>query len=265
MDTPKRARNAGSNIFLGIFFLAIIVSWGCQATPWKQATPSPVVTQTPPWTPTPQTSLLLSVDEVRERWLSGTPCLPPCWEGVIPGETTAAEAVQILNSNPLFSQIEVAHSKLPGVTTGFINFEFPYLDGQGNFETLSGDMRFDYTSRDQIIHRIQWSFPAIRLGELIQAFGEPSHIGALFDDGRSAAYWVLYVVWMPQGLQVWEENFEPTPGKIDANTQLTSVNYFQPGIENYANAFEGWWADGLRPWQGYADFTTYKTTPIPLP
>jgi hypothetical protein len=44
-------------------------------------------------------------ESVTDRSLfTGLPCAPPCWQGIVPGETTAEEAMQILRASPYVKQ-----------------------------------------------------------------------------------------------------------------------------------------------------------------
>ena len=129
MDIFKAPYCTARSALLGVILLVIVYGiGGCQRGPEGQITPTSAADplQTPDQT--------LSVDQLRERWLSGIPCALPCWEGVTPGRTSAGEAAQILNANPLFSAVAIDNSG----DTGFVTFKFSAPDDQVHLKTWGG-------------------------------------------------------------------------------------------------------------------------------
>jgi hypothetical protein len=204
-------------------------------------------------------TMTFTEDELRQRWLNEIPCAPPCWEGVTPGVTTATEAEGILRVNTMFTRLDTLVSPLPGVNTGFINFRFIVVDDTGTTIEWGGDMLFDSKSESQYIYIIRNCFPPTRLSELIAAFGEPSHVNALYDDQRTPNTWQLYVIWMSLGLQMRAAGETPYP-VINENLEFFSAEYFQPGLEGYARGMGINWVGSLVEWKGYADFELYGIT-----
>ena len=204
---------------------------------------------------------LLSIEQYRERWLGGIPCAPPCWEGIVFGQTSAGEVRDILESNLLLDEFDIGLLS-PERNLGYVYFAFLVQDNQGYLVTWHGEMHFDDSSEEQVIHHMQLEGPPTSLGDLIQTYGEPSYAGATPDASTTPATWTIYIVWELQGLQLWASGSEPAPG-IDAGLQLQNIDYFQPGLDGYALAFGDGSMDRLVPWQGYVDFDTYHTSPAP--
>ena len=112
----------------------------------------------------PEEATVLSKEELNARWLSGTPCRPPCWEGVIPGKTSVQEAFDILSANPLFTQVEI--DRFPEI--GYIVFRI-HLSPVG-FAGREGDVLFHPSDVKQTVYMVR--LPGLfeqNLGELIQA------------------------------------------------------------------------------------------------
>ena len=197
----------------------------------------------------PEMAISVHNDELKQRWLTPAQCQPPCWEGVIPGKTTAIEAAEILSTNPLFTKVEVIKSPLGD--TGFINFEW-------NIEDLRrGDILFDYASPDQTIYMIRMGIPELHLGELIETYGKPSYIVAGASptvDIGGPQIWRLDVVWFPQGFMVSTDKFSES--RVDENLSLDAINYFSSSwaASQDVNNFS---SNKMKPWKGYGDFDLY--------
>ncbi len=85
----------------------------------------------------------------------GTPCKPPCWQGLIPGETTREETVRVLQElRTSGGADEIADYFGPpdGTLTVFRHTEILadiYFEN-GIIESIDGRIQFDYTVRDLI-------------------------------------------------------------------------------------------------------------------
>ncbi|MBP7686354.1 MAG: hypothetical protein KA765_00495 [Thermoflexales bacterium] len=187
-----------------------------------------------------------------DRWVKGIPCKPPCWEGIIPGQTSASEAVKLLNASPIVFQAEMTS------TTHLSD------DGTVIWWWLSGIMRggeayYHARSPDQIIYAISPYFPRdFTLREIIQIYGEPSDIIARAyhnpDDGIASDVSIFY---RSQGLVLGAGS----GGKLSLNLDMTfdHVLFFAPTDEGLRVALAGSvdHPDWLTPWQGVKDFDFY--------
>jgi hypothetical protein len=200
---------------------------------------------------------LLPADQLRQRWLSGIPCRPPCWEGIVPGETSATEAASILGANPFFTEVQVYKSPIPGIDTGFVDFAWRV---QQNWiaQRGGGDALFDYTTSEQLIYVIRPTIPATRLSEFIQAFGQPSHIIAYKNtptDVGGPYTWEVWVLWIPSGFAVSVGSFSELSISKDLN--FYKAFYFSPTLDGFERATSVGAANGAKPWQGYGSFGVY--------
>ncbi len=95
------------------------------------------------------------------RWLSGTVCEPPCWEGIIPGQTPLIEAVSILEDVP--DLIITARRE------GVVSWE---IDQSEYGQTYSADG----TDKASLIVIDISNGQNVVLREVVDAFGFPSHV-----------------------------------------------------------------------------------------
>ncbi len=223
----------------------------------SQAGPPGIAT---PITPTPSPTTLSTLPPPQDwptRWLQGIPCRPPCWEGITPGQTTAAEAVEILNRSPFVATVETTTDPWwPEV--GVIEWTWVSTGGKG------GGARFHSQTLSNTIYAIYpfYLYTSFRLGDVIQAYGEPSHIIALLyhdyhDD--SIVYYDLRILYLSWGFMLSDDDgHKGIKPALSADTRLERVSFFVPGEEGLLAALE--WAEypeWLIPWQGMKDFDSY--------
>lgn len=139
-------------------------------TPTKTATNTPAAT----WTPVPTLASENALARIRELYQDSEPCEIPCWWGITPGQTTWAQARQILSEiepeyGPYYRDI---------VTRYKYSFEVPE-----NFEALnlgfieasiyvSGDMVIALSTNTGWLHR-DFNFSR---SSLLTLLGEPDEI-----------------------------------------------------------------------------------------
>ena len=210
----------------------------------------------------PKDALMLSDEELSARWLSGTPCRPSCWEGITPGKTTVEETFNILSANPLFTEVRM--DRFPEDRLGYISFfiRSSSLD--------QGVVIYHLGSTEQTVFTVNlYGLLHENLGELIRAFGKPSHVQvAVFPSepgGTTYDRWYVDVLWIPQGLALFAEGATPPP-EIDADLLLSGATYYSPSLEGYKEAMDYSTLYYVKPWHGYDSFEAYRVpTPTPTP
>ncbi len=142
-DTPKTMENSTST--------ETPVLSTPTATPTRQEQPTPVETSLPkPY----------------------TECAPPCWRGIVPGLTSAAEANEILTNCPDIV-IDTFVERQDGVTFWIWQFTNQIADSS----RLWGPSTIE--AENGVIKRIDLSFtPEIPLSEIINQFGVPEKMVA---------------------------------------------------------------------------------------
>ena len=189
------------------------------------------------------------------RWLSGNSCSPPCWEGIMPGQTTLKDAVDLLQNNPLIGQLTIyADENRPN--SGEISWNWPGVEKRGGrvFYAPIGDVA------ESVVYAIWPGFgEGIRLGEVIQAFGEPSHVKirevTILEPPAPREAWHTYtLIWIENGFLVRGAPVSQT--KIDDDFVIYTIGLFEPSMEGYLALEGNSGADSVL-WHGYDDANTY--------
>jgi hypothetical protein len=220
-------------------------------------TPSPLYM----FTQNPAEVTPIADSELTTKWLKGIPCAPPCWEGVIPGKTTGLEAAKIWSANPLFKWVSIGELRLDRLyfvtnTSNSIQGEVPFY-----LSNPPGDHQAPIS-----LIRVE-AFNRVKLSELIQAFGPPSHVIAEIADIQGDSSWILYIIWMSKGFSISHIGLLPAP-RIDENLTLLNGTYFSPGLEGFQKTDMIMGPYGpfhLYPWHGYDNFKGYYVVPTPTP
>jgi hypothetical protein len=117
----------------------------------------------------------------------------------------------------------------------------------------------------QTIYAITLAFPQqISLREVIQAYGEPSHVIAVANhnpDSNSGISYSLLLVYLSHGFVLGPEGFGKPQLSIDM--PLLAPTFFAPTEEGLATLFNeaGTNSEWLQPWQGLKDFDFYCRAP----
>lgn len=155
----------------------------------KTVTPSPSSTMTalPTWTPLPTLSSKDGL-EALYGWLKGSvSCNFPCWAGITPGETTWAEARQLLEPTSGFAELDV------------------YLDTICTLDNCNGmDLTLPYPTHAQIsieglllrdeIHLIRMEIggayfaKALELNNILNRYGKPAILKFYADPDQPGQY-----------------------------------------------------------------------------
>jgi len=225
-----------------------LTSCGSEVAPFSQtALPISTVTANPTSKPT------LSKD-LTYRWLKSIPCAPPCFEGITPGQTNTAEAMTLLKQNPLIDKATVGQE--PPTSTGYGLLSWNWVGGKTTTNDewgTEGSMAQD-TNPAKTIILIFPKLSTYKLKEVIQAFGEPSHIAATDEtipEGYPHTY-VIKFVYLKQGFYV-QTKFSKL-SISSGEDEVGSPTFFMPGPEGFAK-FK--YPPVLVVWQGHKPFDFY--------
>ncbi|MDE2853752.1 MAG: thioredoxin domain-containing protein [Chloroflexota bacterium] len=163
--------------------------------------------------------------------ISGEPCAPPCWQNIVPGETTLAEALAIVRG-------------LEGIKLrrqGEREFQFGLIDGPACCQISADD--------SQIVSAIILQFaPDMTLGDAISIYGEPLFFRGQSYTNKEAILWFYY-----PDLQTMIQIVVPgAEGILDAGSPLVAA-YYLAGIDLSDESS----ANTLAPWKGYVSFEEY--------
>jgi hypothetical protein len=138
-------------------------------------------------------------------------CLPPCWEGIIPGETTFEEALDFVRD------LEFVGDE------GNLDYDFDktyilWYRGDSN----SVGIRFH---ENKVIY-IRLDFVGIDLGSVVNHFGEPAGYRFGMDDGLYYAY-VFY-----PNLGIVFDSYHDS-ARISKNMLVSKAYFLYPADEEY--------------------------------
>jgi hypothetical protein len=235
-----------------------------------QATFSPTFPATPlPATPTlavptATTSIAATATQTaaplpdgwQHDWLLGKPCPLPCWEWLQPGATNVDEAVVMLKQNPL---VEAESIKFE---TGSLDYNYVSWKWWG--QNYGGSFSYAANTESKLLKGIFIDLKGwFKLKDIIQAFGEPSHIYATGTDliHGPGYFYGLDLIWERQGLRVpfFQGQQSPpvlTPELTAYSTDgRTPIYIVEPG--DLSNFEFGGELGTIRPWQGFRPFGFY--------
>lgn len=225
----------------------------------QSPTASPTLKNTPT-VPATSTQAIVLPSQLQYNWLKGIPCAPPCFEGLIPGITTTDEAVNLLKKNPLVSQVTKKEfdSNVGSISWAWVN---PPLRAK-NYISAAGIASYRKIKESLVIDRISPGLgeTSFTIGEVIQAYGEPTYIVALsvLQETGGDSYSVHFI-YLDKGfiVQTYEYSKPSTKPNIYADLVVNDgVEFFEPGFEGLLRNYS-YNKNKLVPWQGYNSFDFY--------
>lgn len=252
-------------------FLLVLGLFGpvaCGGSPAATGTPTPWLALPPPSPKTDQTP----IDTIQLQWLSGTPCAPPCWEGITPGQTTAQAAAEILNRHPLIEKLQLVNDQTHQKSQ-------LYWHWRGSSET-GGIVEFPMPDpQDTSPVRVSWilvGFPhSFNLADIRAPYGDPSHVLPAeysasiphVSNPPTIASYDLKLVYLHQGFYLETERTTVDPPVIMPGMTLSGVvTFFPPPSAESDLSVESLFSGAeLVPWQGFENFKTYCQQVAPLP
>lgn len=179
----------------------------------------------------PQPSLINERFLADTSLLTGDPCAPPCWQGIVPGQSTIAEALSIveaLDGIVLMRQAEGA-------------FQFGSVNGPPCCQ-ISAD-------ENQVVSAIILQFaPEMTIGEALEKHGEPLFFRGQPYTETEAILWFYY----PDQFTMIQAIVPGVEGNLDANSPLVAAYYLTELDMSDALA-----AGAFTPWKGYVSYREY--------
>jgi hypothetical protein len=187
--------------------------------------------------------------------LTGEPCEPPCWQGLVPGVSTLGEVDHVLSTSPYVA---------PGSV---------YRDSYGDILSVLWRPRWQspadnrFVVRGELLQDIQmYVEPDVTIGQVVDRWGPPDR----FQAGRSMHPEPVYVAvdlfYRELGMMVQLELSANDP-ELTREAEIARVHYFEPapldevlaGLvwgkgavlgEEQVQALEHW-LEGWQDWEGY--------------
>jgi protein-disulfide isomerase len=174
---------------------------------------------------------------LNERFLSdsslitGEPCAPPCWRGIVPGQSTLAEALAIVNAADDLQLMQQADQA----------FQFGHIDGPACCQIVADET--------QVVSAIILQFaPAMTIGESLAKHGEPLFFrGQPYTDSE-AILWFYY----PDLFTMIQIIVPGQEGELASGSPLVAA-YYLTELDMSAALDTG----ALSPWKGYVAFREY--------
>jgi hypothetical protein len=189
--------------------------------------------------------------------LTGQPCAPPCWYGIVPGKTTGEEAWYLLRENPFVHQGSLARA-----TDRRGRTDFAWQSSKG-----SGPNRASLQDNVVQVLAIVPDFP-LTLSEVVGRLGDPPRVLAVFTPFEIADRGYHIVLYYPsQGVIVTVSTTRLTENNhalIESNIPVDALFYFPRGSKDEllaaADQFvpSALWSEGYRPleqdWHGFGEY-----------
>jgi hypothetical protein len=266
MDPLKIKPNARWRFWQTLMVITLTIFWmgACEVNGYQvTATPTASLVATPAldvyifggtFVPTPSLppTAYAVASQLQHRWLNGLPCRLPCWEGITPGKTSATEAFDLLQSNPLIDDVNLINEK----DFGEINWRWKTEDNSGG--------RLFFRKADQLVDAI---LPGIKnqigLGDIIRAYGEPDfawvkeiqntnpgNVQTNIPPAYSAS-----IIWTSPGFAV-SPVITNRSDTLDQYRSAMLIVIFEPSKDGYL-AYQGSSGASMIKWHGYDDVSNY--------
>lgn len=243
---------------VSLCLVAGLVLFSCGTTNQNEI-PNSDPALTPPPVVTPRVTLSDQVFDSEQQvrdWLEGIPCRPPCWQGIVPGQTTPTQALAIVQQLPFVTDVQTYTEKLPSTgNTGAL-----YWKWKGS-AIGGGSVSYHL---DSTVYEITVAYPSkFSLQDVIVAYGEPSyiHAGAYPSTDQADAVYRLDVLYVSQGFALGLQGRNSVrPDDFGPNWSNFYVYFFEPGLQGFITA----WgnpnvAEAIVPWRGMQSFGEYCT------
>lgn len=181
-----------------------------------------------------------------ERWLEKVPCEAPCWENIIPGKTTAAEAERVFGEMSYVSDIQ----SYPRLTGGYGAIEFTVENELPGFVVFNPE-------EPKEVWEISPPIGLVKLSEVMRAYGEPSHIVAYAyppPDIYAAIVYGMNIIYLNKGIYLSSYNHPEKKPDLLADP-LLYVSFFPPtkeGLETLRSS------EYMQKWEGMCDLKAVR-------
>lgn len=179
----------------------------------------------------PERSLLNDEFLQDSSLLSGTPCDPPCWQNITPGQTRMGEAMSLVTE---LESLEI-------VQPGDVAFTFRFGDGVPCCQIASRD--------GETVASIFLQFaPQTSLGQVIAARGEPDYVlGQPFSETEA-----VLMLYYPEQNMLLSALVPGVDGQLNDSSPIIAAVFATSDM--FSTSFE---SAPLQAWRGYLSFREY--------
>lgn len=171
------------------------------------------------------------------RWLRGIPCRAPCFEGVTPGVTTSQEALALLEKNPLMQEVQdfsIVRQSAKSLGWKWFNYDRSKDPFPDEIYPKGGLITYSVKGSSQIVEQIIPKLPTVKLKDITQTYGEPSHIRASVEyNQHTGKYYPFTVfVYLEQGFSL-KNAVVSDKAQLDLEMQVELIGFFTPGLDGF--------------------------------
>lgn len=171
-------------------------------------------------------------------FLTGDPCGPPCWRGIVPGETAWNDAITIIEDDETLDQLQSREDE----ESDRIGAAWAQADGDGCCQMFTQD-------GETVSFLVMQTAPEARLSDVIEEHGEPQYLfgeAITSDQGLIS----LFYVDVPMVIYVFIAGEE---GSIMPESEVVGFAYTTPDLMQFLID-----TSDLHEWEGYETFAHYK-------
>jgi hypothetical protein len=179
-----------------------------------------------------------------DSFISDELCAPPCWRGIIPGETTWLDAMDILRNDPNLTNLQFRADE----ATLQVGAAWAQRDGDNCCQMFSEDGEI-------VSFIVAQTVPDVLFSEVIQKHGEPSYIiGDIVDDEQALAS--VYYPDVPMLIYLFAKGQN---GELNGSSPVVGFAYLTDALMR-----ELLMTSNLHAWDGYKTFAEYMSSPFEL-
>jgi len=192
---------------------------------------------------------LLRTTLLHDSFLSGTPCAPPCWHGIVPGETSRSQALQRLEDHPYIrtsSLEEAGTSERGGVL---------WLWREATGTSVASGVSWE----DDIVQEIRLGLPpGLTVEQVVERFGAPEAVKVAIGGVPEHTYYIIDLYYPGAGIQ-FDAYTREGESALEPSTRVTAVLLFVPTtleqrvLTEYGEGSFSHIMGIMRPWQGYGE------------
>ncbi len=172
-------------------------------------------------------------------FLSGEPCAAPCWNNIIPGETSYRDAKILIEDDGRFGNIDEPE---PEEGSSIRGFRFSASEAQVCCEIISMD--------GEVVSRLVLQLaPVMILGEGLEQYGDPDYLlGSQVSEDQ--AYMAL--IWTDVPMVVFVFVAGAAEGELSPTSEIISLMYMlESDMQSVIDCAS------LYVWEGYLSYADY--------
>ena len=171
--------------------------------------------------------------------ITGEPCGPPCWRGIIPGETTWNDAIAIIEDDVTLDELQTrADDESDQIVAAWAQ-----ADGDGCCQMITQD-------GDTVSFLVLQTTPDMPLSGIIDFYGDPTYlIGELLSDSQGVFH--LFYPEIPMLIYTFVTGED---GALSPESEVVGFGYMTDDLMQLVIDT----ADpGLHTWEGYRSYKYY--------